>query len=306
MSDTDFYKALGVSREASADEIRKAYKKLARENHPDKKPNDKAAAEKFKQTQEAYSVLSDSEKRDQYDRYGTAFREGGPQQWSTGQGSPIDLGDLFGGGGFDLGDLFGGGGGRGFGGGGTRTAAPRKGENRRAEISVPFQVAVEGGGYDMSLQRGGRVERLSIKIPPGVSEGGVIRLAGEGEPGRHGGPAGDLLVTLKVAPHPFFRREGKNLLVDVPVTLTEAALGAKVEVPTLAEGPVVLTIPPGASSGTKLRLRGKGVPDPKTKQRGDQFVVIKIVVSNELSDRAKQLLQELGDEITDNPRAGLW
>ena len=304
MSDTDFYKVLGVSREASADEIRKAYKKLARENHPDMKPNDKAAAEKFKQTQEAYSVLSDSEKRDQYDRYGTAFGEGGPQQWSTGQESPIDLGDLFGGGGFDFGDLFGGAGG--FGGRSTRTAAPRKGENRRAEISVPFQVAVEGGGYDMSLTRGGRVEHLAVKIPPGVSDGGVIRLAGEGEPGLHGGPAGDFLVTLSVAPHPYFRREGKNLVVEVPVTLTEAALGAKVEVPTLTEGPVVLTVPPGASSGTKLRLRGKGVPDPKTKQRGDQFVVIKIAVAGDLSDRAKQLLQELGDEITDNPRAGLW
>jgi DnaJ-class molecular chaperone len=316
MADLDYYKVLGVSRDSSADEIRKAYRKLARENHPDRKPDDPAAAETFKQVQEAYAVLGDPEKREQYDRYGAAFhganRGGaGPQPWTHTWGGPgggagagpVDLSDLFGRT-FDFEDLFGGAAGAATGRRG-RTRGPRRGEDVRATVRVPFDIAANGGTVDLELQHRGPPERLAVKIPAGVDNGSVIRLAGQGQGSVNGGTAGDLLLTVEVAPHAFFRREGSHLLVDVPVTPSEAALGAKVEVPTLAEGPVVVTIPPGTSSGMKLRLRGKGVVDQQTKQRGDQFVVVKIVVPKQSSDRAKQLYQELADE-SPAPRAGLW
>ena len=312
----DYYKVLGVPRNASAEEIRKAYRKLARQYHPDARPNDKDAEERFKQIQEAYAVLGDPEKREMYDRYGAAFESGGPRTktwtWSSGPeagGGTVDLNDLFDD--LDLGDLFGG---FGFGRSGRRTgtawtgrrAAPVKGQDVRMEIQVPFQVAAEGGTHDLVIRRNGRQERLSVKIPAGIADGGVIRLAGQGEPGVAGGPPGDLLVKVRVAPHPYFRREGNDLLVEVPVTVTEAALGAKVEVPTLSEGTVVVTVPPGTSSGTRLRLRGKGVRDPKTGVRGDQYVILKIVVPKNLSERAKSLLKELAEAAPMNPRKGLW
>lgn len=308
MADLDYYKTLGVSRQASAEEIRRAYKKLARENHPDAKPGDDAATEKFKQIQEAYSVLNDSEKREQYDRYGAAFRGAGGQgpfrsTWAGGGpgGQPIDLGDLFGGG-FDLGDLFGG-----RAAGGYRTSTPvRKGEDLHLDIDVPFQIAAEGGSHSLPLSRDGKTERINVKIPPGVDTGSVIRLAGQGRPGIGGAPAGDLKLTVHVAPHPYFRRDGANLLIDVPVTPTEAALGAKVEVPTLTEGTFNLKIPPGTSSDQKLRMRGKGVMDLKTKKRGDQFAVVKIVVPAGLSAEAEDLLRRLERAAPYDPRHGLW
>lgn len=303
MAESDYYKVLGVSREASADEIRRAYKKLARENHPDMKPNDKAAAERFKEVQEAYGVLSDPTKREQYDRYGASFKNAGRggQAWTGGTG-PVDFGDLFGAGGIDLGDLFGGG----FGGGGRRATRPTRGRDVTTSITVPFLVAAEGGQHEIQLQRDGKVERLNIKIPAGVNDGGTIRLAQQGEPGGSGGPAGDVLITVRVAPHPYFRREGNNLLIDLPVTPSEAALGAKIEVPTLTEGTVLLTMPPGTSSGAKLRLRGKGVPDQKTRMRGDQFAIIKIVVPRELSPEARALFEQLSQVESQSPRQGLW
>lgn len=315
---TDLYQVLGVSREASADEIRKAYKRLSKKYHPDSNPNDKSAAEKFKEVQEAYAVLSDTEKREQYDRYGAAFggagSRGQPFQWPPGGGAqgrqgPIDLGDLFGGQ-IDLGDLFGGAGG--FGGGGragrgTRAAQrAHAGDDVSLEIEIPFTVAAEGGQHSVQLRRDANVERLNVRIPAGVENGSTIRLAGQGESGTGGGPSGDLLLKVTVSPHPYFRREGNDLLVDLPITPWEAVLGAKIEVPTLNEGNVTLTIPPGTSSGTKLRLRGKGVPDAKTKQRGDQFVQIKIVVPPKPDDETKALYQQIADRDTQTPRSGLW
>lgn len=314
MPEKDYYKTLDISREASEDEIRKAYRKLARKNHPDVNPDDKAAAERFKKIQEAYAVLGDPEKREQYDRYGAAFEGAGGRTWTTGPGGagPIDLGDLFGGQ-IDLSDLFGGAfggqGGAATGGfrGGTRQAtAPRKGRDVRLEIDVPFQVAAEGGSHALGLQRGTSTERITVKIPAGVETGSVIRLSGQGEPGPAGGPAGDLLLTIRVAPHPWFRREGNNISLEVPVTPSEAALGAKVEIPTLSEGAVTVTIPPGTSSGTKLRLRGKGVPHRKTKHRGDQFVVVKIVVPKHPDPQTKELFEQLARTVSQSPRAGLW
>lgn len=305
----DFYAVLGVKKNASADELRKAYKKLSRENHPDRKPNDAAASEKFKQVQEAWDVLGDATKRQQYDQFGSAFGPNGPQfQQGRGRGSagPVDFQEMFGGN-VDLSDLLGGM----FGGGAGGPQAGRRGRaaqgaNIEAEIEIPFVVATEGGMQDLQLDRAGKVERLSVKIPPGVSTGNVIRLAGQGQAGRGGGPAGDLLVTIKVAPHSYFRREGSDLLIDVPLTVSEAALGTKVEVPTLAEGPMVVTIPPGTSSGAKLRLRGKGVPDQKTRARGDLYVVIKLVLPPKLDDATRGLFEQIAAAAPYNPRASLW
>jgi curved DNA-binding protein len=307
MPDPDYYKVLGVSREASADEIRKAHRKLSRKYHPDMRPNDQEAVEKFKQIQTAFDVIGDPEKREQYDRYGAAFgqRAAGPRGRAQAGGAPfgggpVDFKDLFGGQ-FEFGDLFGGGAGR-----AERTQRARQGNDVKLDIEVPFQIAVEGGNHELQLQRNGKPERLTVKIPAGVETGSVIRLAGQGEPGRNGGPTGDLLITIHAMPHPFFRREGNNLLLELPLTITEAGLGAKIDVPTLAEGTVTLTIPPGTSSGTKLRLRGKGALDRQTKNRGDQFVVIKIVVPPKLSSAAQDLLKQFGEIVPQSPRQGLW
>lgn len=310
----DYYQVLGVSRTATAEQIRKAYKKIARENHPDVKPGDAAAAERFKQAAEAYEVLGDAEKRKQYDQYGEAFKhmKGGPPPGGAPFGGgfrgtgPIDLSDLFGGE-VDLGDIFGQSfGGRAGGGGQRGRPRSRRGADVQSEITIPFHLAATGGSHDVALQRNGKVERLSIKVPAGVQEGSVIRLAGQGEPGSHGGSPGDLLISIHVSPHPYFKREGNDLVVEVPLSIAEATLGAKVDVPTLEEGLVSLTIPPGTSSGAKLRLRGKGIIDPKSKARGDQFVVVKIIAPKNVSPRAKELLQELDREAAVTPRAGLW
>lgn len=310
MAELDYYKVLGVSREASDDEIRKAYKKLARKYHPDVKPGDASATEQFKQIQDAYAVLGDSEKREQYDRYGAAF-QGGGRSWAAGAGpgagSPIDLSDLFGGQ-FDMGDLFGGGFGGGGGprGAGQQRARAAKGQDIQLEVTVPLLVAAEGGSHNIQFQRGSKPEKLSVKIPAGVDPGGAIRLKGQGHPGTGGGPDGDLLLTVRVAPHPYLRREGKNLLLDVPVTPSEATLGEKVAVPTLSEGNVTVTVPPGTASGAKLRLRGKGIVDRKTKERGDLLVVIKIVVPKELDDQTRRLYEQLAEASSDSPRTDLW
>lgn len=310
MASPDYYQILGVSKTASHDEIRKAYRKLARENHPDVKKDDASAAERFKQIQEAYAVLGEEDKRKQYDQFGTTFPKGGPgggpspgggYTWSTGGGQQFDFGDLFGDG---LEGLFGGGGGRGKGARGGRRPAP-KGDDVQATVRVPFETATRGGSVDLQLDRSGAKETLGVKIPAGINDGGVMRLAGQGEASPYGGAAGDLLLTVQIEPHRFFRREGADLLVDVPITPAEAALGAKVDVPTLSEGTVVLSIPAGTSSGMKLRLRGKGVTDPQTKQTGDQFVVVKIVVPKEVPAAARELYRQLS-ELDTSPRTGLW
>ena len=314
MADLDYYKVLGVSKSASTDELRKAYRKLARENHPDAKPNDSGAAERFKQVQEAYDVLNDATKRKQYDQFGHAFPQGGragagPNPFAGGGGfgsfggaGPIDLGDLFGQG-VDFSEFFGGAAPGGSKGKGKRTAA--RGDDVRATVSVAFETAVSGGAVDVRIDRGGKVETLTVKVPPGVGSGQVVRLAGQGSPSPRGGAAGDLFLTIDIEPHAYFRREGSNLLLDVPITPSEAVLGTKVEVPTLTEGQMVVKIPPGTSSGAKLRLRGKGIVDSQTHQTGDQFVVVKIVVPKEISDADKSLYKQLAERET-SPRTGLW
>ncbi|MFZ9090478.1 MAG: DnaJ C-terminal domain-containing protein [Planctomycetaceae bacterium] len=304
MSNPDYYHVLGVSRSATQDELRKAYKKLARELHPDKRPGDKQAATRFAEVTEAWEVLGNPEKKKQYDQFGQTFRGG---QSPFGGGNPFQGFGGGGGGQVDLEDLLGGMFGGGFGGGGRRSQQrPRKGSNITTEVTVPFTVAAQGGEYSFSVEQSGTESQITVRIPAGVSSGQTIRLTGQGEPGAGGAPSGDLMVTVRIAPHPWFRREGWNLLVDVPLTPSEAALGARVEVPLLGDDPVMLTIPPGTSGGARLRLRGKGVRNPKSSAPGDQIVVIRITVPKELSDEQRALYEQLQATANESPRTGLW
>jgi curved DNA-binding protein len=327
MAERDYYDVLGVSRDATPEQIKKAYRGLARRHHPDVNPGDKTAEVKFKEAQQAYDVLSDSEKRSLYDRYGTAAFQGfgptgprsGASEWAAQAAGPgyetIDLSDLFGAGGTAGGmgsEAPGGGGlfedliGRVRGGKGGRRAGPRPGRSSEAGLAIPFLTAVRGGETTIDVQRdGGHHETLTVKIPPGIESGAKLRLRGRGEPGQHGAPNGDLLITVQVEPHPYFKREGRDLTVDVPVTIGEGVLGAKIEVPTL-EGLKTMTIPLGTSSGQRLRLRGQGVPATGKHSAGDLFVVPKVVVPKILDDDSRRLIREFTDRNPANPRDGLW
>ena len=316
MSATDYYQTLGVPRTATQEEIKKAYKKLARENHPDRAKGDDAAAERYKQAGEAYETLSDPDKRKRYDQFGADYKKmpegygsgfpgggfpGGGYGGGRGRGSgPIDLGDIFGGAGgeVDLGDIFGGA----FGGAGRR---PRKGRDLRQKITIPFTVAASGGTHELTLQRDGQRDTLSVRIPAGLKDGATIRLKGQGEPGASGQP-GDLLVDVAVAAHPYFRREGDNVLLDLPISIAEATLGAKVDCPTLDGETVTLTVPPGTASGAKLRLREKGFVSSKSKTRGDQLAVIKIVPPKELTDAQREAIEAFAAAEEGSVRDGKW
>jgi curved DNA-binding protein len=266
MSD-DHYQTLGVPRTASADEIHKAYRDLARKYHPDLHPDDASAKEKFKKVQAAFDVLKDPSKREMYDRYGSAFEgavPGGGGGWAGG-GGPFPGGPFPGGGGeIDLESLFGGGGGFAEMFGGGRRAKQRRrtaavpGEDITAEIRIPFRLAIDGGSTDVRVDRGGKGETISVKIPQGLPDGARMRLRGQGLPGSGGGPAGDLLLVVHVDAHPVFRRDGDTLEVKLPVSLAEAIDGAKVDLPT-PWGTIALKIPPRTSSGRKLRAQGMGV-----------------------------------------------
>ena len=309
----DYYATLGVSRGASADEIQKAYRKLARKYHPDMNPDDKAAQKKFKEVQHAYDVLSDEKKRKMYDQFGAGFEQmgqGGGPQWS-GQTPPG--GFDFGGGGFQFGggggenlppelqDLLrqftGGGGGFGFGGGPTPRRRGRRtpgapGADVRHEVEVPFRTAVMGGEASLRLVRPGRkTETINVKIPAGIEDGKTIRLRGQGEGSPNGGPPGDLLITVRVTPHSHFRRDGLDLIVRVPVTLAEAALGAKVDVPT-PHGTISLKVPAGTSSGTRLRAKGQGIKASDGRV-GDLYAEISIAIPKQIDESSGKLVREL-------------
>jgi DnaJ-class molecular chaperone len=301
---TDYYKALGVSRTASPEEIQKAYRKLARKYHPDMNPDDKTAKARFQEIQAAYDVLNDPEKRKKYDQFGSDFEKMGPNPFGGGAGGhQVDLNDLFGGaGGFDFGDMFrqfsgqGGGAPR-----GRRSAAAQRGADLAAEVTVPFAKAVSGGEVTLTLDRNGTPETISIKIPPGTVDGKKLRLRGKGQQGA-GGRNGDLLLTVHVATHPNFKRNGQNLELRLPITLNEAVNGAKVDIPTPG-GTVTVTIPPMSSSGRKLRIKGQGVPDEHGNV-GDLFVELLIKLPTTLSDQAKKILSE-SDAASESPRAGI-
>jgi curved DNA-binding protein len=322
MAERDYYDVLGVARDATPEAIKKAYRALARKHHPDVNPGDKAAEKQFKEVQQAYDILSDQEKRALYDRHGRAAFEGmaasGPRanatEWASRFGEPgfenIDLSDLIG--------SFGGAGRAEDVGGpsifedlmgrvrGSRPGRQRSGRTLEAHLTIPFMTAVRGGETTIEVQRGlGKPESLVVKIPPGIDTGSKLRLKGQGEPGPKGAPAGDLTITIEVEPHPYFKREGQNLLLEVPISVAEAILGAKIDVPGL-EGTKSLTIPSGSSCGLKLRLKGQGIPAGAGKAGGDLFVVLKIVVPKNINPASRRLIEEFSELNPQNPRAGLW
>jgi len=355
----DYYEVLGVSRNASVEEIKKAYRKLARKFHPDANPDDPNAEGKFKEISEAYVVLSDPEKRAGYDRFGHAGSDG---QGFGGFGDFNGFGDMGG-----LGDIFE----MFFGGGGRRRAGPERGADIRSDLEItlkeaafglereikvprteecgtcggsgaaagskpvtcsvckgagqvqyaqntPFGRIVQSRTCDRCRGAGQMIEKpcptcrgtgqirktrsIKIKVPPGVDNGSRLRVAGEGETGTRGGPRGDLYVYIHVKPHRVFKREGDDLVCEMPVSFVQATLGDEVEVPTL-EGLAKLKIPEGTQSGTIFRMKGKGIPHVSGYNRGDQLVVIKVVTPSKLSEKQKELLKEfarMGGENTLN------
>jgi len=310
----DYYKILGVGRNASPADIQKAYRKLARKYHPDVNQEDAAAKEKFQRIHRAYEVLNDPEKREMYDRYGSSFESmgaGGPGAgaWRTRPGgqAEFDFSQIFGEGGqagFDFGDIF-----RQFGAGGpaagTRRGRARtqRGADLRHQLEIPFNSAILGGQAQLAVSRpDGKVEEISVKIPAGIEDGKTIRLRGRGSPGPNGGASGDILITVRVAPHPFFRRRGNDLDVEVPVTLAEAALGAKIDVPT-PQGTITLTLPPGTSSGKRLRVRGHGVQSKEAS--GDLYAEILIVVPPQIDAESERLIRQWDARQPLSPRASL-
>jgi curved DNA-binding protein len=300
----DYYKILGVDRNAEEKEIKKAYRKLARQYHPDVNPGDKAAEEQFKDINEAYEVLSDPEKRQKYDQLGSNWQQwqrmgrdpGGFDwsQWSSGAqpGSGrtrVEYRDLG-----DLGDLF-----RGrdfsdffqsiFGGMGAPQAHPRRGQDYTQPVEITLEEAFRGA--TRMIQKDGR--RLEVKIPPGVRTGSKVRVAGEGGPGMAGGVSGDLYLEVTVLPHFVFEREGDDLRCEVTVGLYTAVLGGEVNVPTLS-GDVMLKIPPETQGGRTFRLRGKGLPSLRHPQKhGDLYAKLRIQIPQKLSQREKELFREL-------------
>jgi len=316
----DFYQRLNVPRGASADEVKKAYRKLAKQYHPDHNAGDKHAEEKFKALNEAFEVLSDPKKRKMYDEFGEdaaklgwdeakadqfrAYRSGASSRGgSAGGGFPGGFPGGFGGVGSDtdfesiLSEMFGQ---QVRGARGGRRAGPRAGGDVQAGLEVALIDAVLGAERNIMLNG----KRLSVKIPPGVETGSKIRLAGQGEPGERGGPAGDLFLEVTVLEHPLVRREGADLYLDLPVTVGEAALGGEVKVPVFG-GSVTVTLKPGTQSGTKLRLRGKGVPGLKGNPPGDLFLVVMVKLPEVLDERAKKAIETLEQHYLGDVRAKL-
>ena len=322
--DKDFYAVLGVSKDVSEADLKKTYRKLARQYHPDSNPGDAAAEAKFKEISEAYSVLSDKEQRKEYDQVramgsGARFTAGGP----GGQGGFEDVfGGMFGGGGgagqrtrfgqggaggagggFEdiLGGMFGGGG---FGqntGGFRGFGGPTKGRDVSATTTLDFATAIAGDTVKLAQGNG---RPVTVRIPAGVADGQKIKLRGRGEQSPDGGEAGDLVVTVSVRKHPVFERDGQNLRVDVPVTFVEAALGATIQVPTLGGDPVKLRVAPGTPSGRVLRVKGRGVPGKNG--TGDLLATVQVAVPSHLSDKAREALDALAAALPDeDPREDL-
>jgi molecular chaperone DnaJ len=373
MAKADYYALLGVSRNAKEPDIKKAYRRMARKNHPDVNPGDKSAEERFKKIQEAYDVLSDAKKRAIYDQYGfysENFREQPGGGRGPGGGSPhgfdfsgMDFGesgqssfrDVFS-------ELFGGGGTRG------RSSGPAKGEDLEHHLNISFMESIQGLSTRMTLNRnmacsacdgsgldraagqqtcprcqgsgqegkahgfmrfsgpcrvcggtgrvGGRCgvcggsgavssqESITVRIPAGVANGFRMRVPGKGNAGRAGGPSGDLYLIISVRPHEFFGREGNDIVCTVPITVMEAALGTKIEVPSL-DGKALLRIPPGTQSGQKFRLRGKGAPSLRGDATGNQIVEVRVIVPKVADERSREILRELARLNPEDPRAGL-
>ena len=356
----DYYEVLGVSKGASEDEIKRAYKKLARKYHPDMNPGDKEAEEKFKEVNEANEVLSDPEKKARYDQFGFAGVDpsyGAGAGGAGGYGGGFDFGDL--------GDIFGSFFGGGFGGGQTRRNGPQRGESIRASVAVTFTEAAFGCEKEVSIERSeqcasckgsgcapgttpeicpdchgsgmvqvqqrtpmgvfassrpcqrcrgtgkiihqpcadcggsGAVRKrktIKVTIPAGIDDGQTISLRGQGNAGKNGGPAGDLLITVMVRPHELFRREGNDVFCEAPITFRQAVLGATLEIPTI-DGPVKYDIPEGTQTGTVFRLRGKGIPALNGRGRGDQYVTVTIETPRNLNREQKEALKRFDETL---------
>ena len=363
----DYYEVLGVSKGASDDEIKKAYRKMAKQYHPDLNPGDKTAEAKFKEVNEAYEVLSDKEKRSRYDQFGHA---GVDPNFGAGAGGPFgdfsgaDFGDI------DLGDIFGSFFGGGFGGGSSsRRNGPMKGDTLRAGVTITFEEAAFGcekeiilnreetcetchgsgcepgttaeicpncrGTGTVRIQRGGgaftfattascpkcngtgkiihqpcktcngsgsvrKQRKITVKIPAGIDNGQAVSLRGQGGAGRNGGPAGDLIISVTVRPHAFFKRDGTSVYLEQPVSFLQATLGADLEIPTI-DGNVKWTLPEGTQPGTTFRLRGKGIPSINGRGRGDQFVTVQVQVPKNLTREQKEALHAYGQAMGEIP-----
>ena len=304
----DFYKILGVAKDVSDAELKKVYRKLARQFHPDSNPGDAKAEAKFKEISEAYSVLSDKEQRKEYDQVramGSGARfTGGPGGAGAG-GFPGGFPGGFqagGAGGFEdvFADLFGGGGRRGGGGFGG-FGGPQRGADLTMNTTVDFIDSIHGATIKVRLGAG---DPTSVKIPAGIVDGQKVKLRGKGQASPNGGETGDLIITVTVKPHPVFSRDGNNLRVTVPVTFTEAVLGATIQVPTLGGEPVKLKVAPGTPNGRVLRVKGKGVKSAKAE--GDLLATVEIAVPSHISDKAKKALEEFAEQMPDeDPREDL-
>ena len=275
---TDPYKTLGIAKTASADEVKKAYRKLAKQHHPDLNPGNAESASKFKDISGAYDLLSDADKRARFDRGeidasgqeradASFYRAhaGGPQGAKYRGGAGFDPSDLFA-------DMFA----RSGRGGGDFHEFRMRGSDQSYTLSVDFLEAAKGAQKRLSFPDG---RTLDVNVPAGAETGTVLRLRTQGQPGSGGGPAGDALIEITVEPHPLFRREGNNVVVDLPVTLAEAVVGGKINVPTI-DGPVSMTVPAGSNTGTRLRLRGRGIA-PKGYSAGDQYITLKVMLPKE-------------------------
>ncbi|MGE4290874.1 MAG: DnaJ C-terminal domain-containing protein [Desulfovibrio sp.] len=317
----DYYKTLGVSKTADKDEISRAFKKLARKCHPDLNPNDKSAEARFKEINEAYEVLKDPEKRKLYDQLGPnweQYQQGGFQRppgfenvqfdFGGGAGGFSDFFETIFGGGFGAGGGFPGGGfhQEGFGGRQGYQRRPRRGADSEAVYEITLEEAYRGGQKTITLQEqggpgmaSGQGKTLDVKLPAGVKDGQRIRLSGQGNPGMGGGPAGDLYLKIRILPHHIYGLADNNVLLDLPLAPWEAALGAKVRVPTL-DGPVEMNIPAGMASGKKLRVRGRGLGCGGKK--GDQIVRIVIAMPQSLTDEQRALWEKLAKISNFEPR----
>jgi DnaJ-class molecular chaperone len=304
---SDPYSVLGVPRTATEDDIRKAFRTLAKKHHPDLNPGDKAAEAKFKEISQANDLLSDPEKRRRFDageidatgqempprgfyRDQAGGPGGGKYAHAGGHESFVDMGGIFS-------EMFGDRRGFGSAGGGFDTS----GIPLTYTLRVPFLVAARGGKQRVGLAGG---KTLDIDIPEGATDGQTLRLKGQGMPGSNGGPPGDAYVELRVEPHAFFEARDNDIHVELPVTLTEAALGGKIRVPTVG-GAVMLNVPAGSNTGTSLRLRGRGLLDRKSGQRGDQYVKLKVTLPEQLDDKLKEFLEEWEAGRAYDPRKGM-
>lgn len=295
----DYYAILGVSRNANEAEIKKAYRKMAAKYHPDKPTGDEA---KFKEISEAYETLSDSEKRAMYDQFGSDYGQRHTSGFGGFEGQGPDFSDIFG-------SMFGGGGAQGFDGfGGQRQARPQKGEDQSVAVMVTLAEAIEGVEKTINVQIGDSrsashaydTKPLKVRIPAGVTQGQKIRVKGKGFNGFNGGPNGDVIIEINLQKDPRFRVEGKDVYVDLPVTPWEAALGAKVEIPTV-KGKISMAIAPGTQSGTKLRIKGRGLG----REPGNQYVIVQIHTPPAETDEQKALYEQMAELMAFNPREHL-